>query len=301
MIRLAREFRLVPIVVCAAAALLALKTLGLLFDGGYTLGQPRQALAQTSAEPAAAAEPATDAERGASSVEVKSIRPGGAGRDDRPRPRTQEMFGYPDITGSTPAPKPKPPETSAEGGAKPKEAIHDKAPPAADAKPAEAPASVDVDRPRVSAGERAVLESLNQRRQELEARARELDVRENLLAAAEKRIETRLGELKEQEARITGAYQKRDEAETARFKGLVTMYESMKAKDAAKIFDRLDMKVLLEVATQMNPRRMSDILAQMMPEAAERLTVAIANRSEAPDKGRAPAELPKIEGRPSGS
>lgn len=282
MIRLAREFRLVPIVVCATTSLLALKVLGLLFDGSYTLGQPRQALAEVAAEPMIAVE------RAAKSVEVKSIRP--TRRADTP----QEMFGYPDFTGGTQPAKPKVPEASAEGAA-PKDAAHDDAPPATDERP------INLDTPKISAGERAVLESLNQRRQELEARARELDLRENLLAAAEKRIESRLGELKEVEVRITSAYQKRDEAEVARFKGLVTMYEAMKAKDAAKIFDRLDLRILLEVATQMNPRRMSDILAQMTPEAAERLTVAIANRPEAPDKGRPLPDLPKIEGRPSGT
>ena len=59
------------------------------------------------------------------------------------------------------------------------------------------------------------------------------------------------------------------------------MYENMKPKDAAKIFDRLDIRVLIEVANQINPRRMSDILAQMSPEAAERLTVELANRRRA--------------------
>jgi flagellar motility protein MotE (MotC chaperone) len=77
------------------------------------------------------------------------------------------------------------------------------------------------------------------------------------------------------------------------------MYEGMKAKDAAKIFDRLDMKILLEVAMQVNPRRMSDILAQMNPEAAERLTVELAGKPGASSaKAASAAELPKIEGRP---
>jgi hypothetical protein len=45
---------------------------------------------------------------------------------------------------------------------------------------------------------------------------------------------------------------------------------------------------------------MSDILGLMQPEAAERLTVELANRSGAVEKApaAAPAELPKIEGRP---
>ena len=82
----------------------------------------------------------------------------------------------------------------------------------------------------------------------------------------------------------------KDESDAARLKNLVTMDENMKAKEAAKIFDRLDIRVLLEVATQLNPRRMSDILAQMTPEAAERLTVALAAR---PDKDkREGADLP---------
>ena len=78
------------------------------------------------------------------------------------------------------------------------------------------------------------------------------------------------------------------------------MYENMKAKEAAKIFDRLDMKILVDVASQINPRRMSDILAQMTPEAAERLTVELATRAGS-ERTPPQAELPKIEGRPSGN
>ena len=147
-----------------------------------------------------------------------------------------------------------------------------------------------------SAAEMAILERLQERRTELDARAKELDMRENLLKAAEKRVEARINELKDLEARINNVMQVRDDGEAARFKNVVTMYENMKAKEAAKIFDRLDLKILVEVATQINPRRMSDILAQMTPEAAERLTVELAARSTAKDK---PADLPKIEGKPN--
>jgi flagellar motility protein MotE (MotC chaperone) len=298
MVRLAREFRLVPLVVAAAAGLLALKTFGLIFDGGYTLGQPRAALAQAADEPAAV-EPPSDGPRA-----TKGDAPPRAAAEDPPSERqkswAQEMFGYPEYTGSMSKPKPKPAEQPAEAVPNAGAAPNGQAPEAKSNPKQQVP--LDPDHPMVSAGERAVLESLNQRRLELEARARALDMRENLLAAAEKRLEGRLAELKELEARINASLQKKDEAEAARFKGLVTMYENMKAKDAAKIFDRLDMKILLEVATQINPRRMSDILAQMSPDAAERLTAAIANRSEVPDKGRPPpSTLPKIEGRPSGS
>ncbi len=198
----------------------------------------------------------------------------------------QEMLNFPgkedqgDITGSTQekpkeeAPKPAAPETKSDD---------------ATTRPEEA-------QPQVMPAERAILERLQTRRQELEARAREIDIRESLLKAAEKRIEGKVEEMKAAEARISAASGQNKEADSARLKNIVTMYEGMKPKDAAKVFDRLDMSVLLDIATQIAPRKMSDILGLMLPEAAERLTVEMARRAGA-DKAAATAELPKIEGK----
>jgi flagellar motility protein MotE (MotC chaperone) len=149
-----------------------------------------------------------------------------------------------------------------------------------------------------SSSERAILERLQERRKELDARARELDIREGLIAAAEKRVEGKISELKQAQAQVGTAEQRKDEAEIARLKGLVTMYENMKPRDAAKIFDHLEMSVLIEVASQINPRKMSDILALMSAETADRLTVELANRSQGAGRG-GNSELPKIEGRPA--
>jgi flagellar motility protein MotE (MotC chaperone) len=148
----------------------------------------------------------------------------------------------------------------------------------------------------VSPSERAILERLQSRRQELDARAREIDIRENLLKAAEKRVEARVEELKAIESRITVANQQKNDADAARFKGIITMYEGMKPKDAAKVFDRLEMPVLFEIASQIAPRKMSDILGLMSTEAAERLTTEMARRA-GPDKSASAADLPKIEGK----
>jgi flagellar motility protein MotE (MotC chaperone) len=188
-----------------------------------------------------------------------------------------------DITGSVEA-KPK------EGAAKPEVS----APEAA--KPSETNVAAPEPVPQVSASERAVLERLQARRQELEARAREIDIRENLLKAAEKRIEARVEELKSVETRISATTEQKSEADVARFKGIVTMYEGMKPKDAARVFDRLEMSVLFEIASQIAPRKMSDILGLMAPEAAERLTVELARRASS-DKSVSAADLPKIEGK----
>ena len=272
--RFVRELRLIPVVVLAAAALFLLKVSAIVVEGGYTLIASRAALAQGLGE-------------GQTAKEVELPPPAAlddaaaAPRGDRARSWVRDIYA-PEYTGSV--------------AAKP-----DAAPAPNAAAAAETPAAPAPDTPKLSAGERAVLESLQQRRQELETRAREIDVRDSLLKAAEKRIEMRLQELKDLEARLNGAATKKDEAEVAKFKSLVGMYETMKAKDAAKVFDRLNMRILVEVVNVMNPRRMSDILGQMSPDVAERLTIEIANRSGAVDKAAAPVELPKIEGRPSRS
>ena len=148
-----------------------------------------------------------------------------------------------------------------------------------------------------SAGERAVLERLQERRQEIDSRNRDLDMRENLLKAAEQRMDAKLGELKSIESRVDSATLKRQQTESERFKSIVAMYENMKSKDAARIFERLDMKILVEVSTQMKPAKMAEILGQMSPDAAERLTVELANRASGVKVGA--DALPKIEGRPA--
>jgi flagellar motility protein MotE (MotC chaperone) len=150
--------------------------------------------------------------------------------------------------------------------------------------------------PQISASERAILERLQARRQELDARAREIEIRESLLKAAEKRIEVKVEEAKASDARNSAAAAQKAETDAARFKAIVTMYEGMKPKDAAKVFDRLEMSVLYEIASQIAPRKMADILGLMQPEAAERLTVELARRAS-PDKLQPAADLPKIEGK----
>jgi flagellar motility protein MotE (MotC chaperone) len=280
--RFVRDLRLIPVVALAAGVLFLLKVSAIVIEGGYTLIASHVAMAQGlgagakendfGMPPPAALEDTAPAKRG-----------------DPARSWVRDIYGPPEYTGSVAAaPKADAAAPAGEKGATPEVSS---TPPA------------DVVKPQLSPGERAVLESLQQRRQELETRAREIDVRDSLLKAAEKRIEQRLQELKELEARLTGAATKKDEEEAAKFKSLVSMYENMKAKDAAKIFDRLNMRVLIGVVNAMNPRRMSDVLGQMSPDVAERLTIEIANRSGAVDKAQAPApaELPKIEGKPTKS
>ena len=168
-------------------------------------------------------------------------------------------------------------------------------PPGKDGKPPMPPSGtvISTDGPPVPTGaERAILERLQQRREELDTRARELDLRESLIQSAEKRMDSQLTEIKDTEARIKTETQQKNEAEDVRLKGLITMYENMKPRDAAKIFNGLDDGVLVDVASKINPRTMSEILAQMQADVAQRLTVELASKAAA--GGRNPARARRI-------
>ena len=200
----------------------------------------------------------------------------------------QDNLGYPSTAKADPA--------DITGSVKKEEAPKPAAPATEAPKPDGVVVFPDQNPQSVSPSERAILERLQARRQELEQRAREIEIRESLLKSAEKRIEGRVEEAKATEAKISTATGQKAEQDAARFKGIITMYEGMKPKDAAKVFDRLEMSVLYDIASQIAPRKMSDILGLMQPEAAERLTVELARRAGT-DKSTSTAELPKIEGK----
>ncbi|MCB1493105.1 MAG: hypothetical protein KDJ77_15130 [Rhodobiaceae bacterium] len=143
------------------------------------------------------------------------------------------------------------------------------------------------------ASEQTVLMRLGERRDELDKREEDLNMREKLIEAAEKRVEERVRELKQIEARINEKVAEKPEEEDTSLVNIVAMYEQMKPKDAARIFNTLDLNVLVSVAEKMKPRTMSAVLAAMEAKAAQRLTLALARREA--EKAPAMADtLPKI-------
>jgi flagellar motility protein MotE (MotC chaperone) len=289
MIRFAREFRLIPIVLLATISLFALKVSGLVLDGGYTLAERMEANRNPGLQTTTAAD-IPDYPK--ITIADRAVMP-----DAAPSPRSwaKEMFysdgAKGDVTGSVG-------EGADKAASGPPLKVTEKAPEPAKLEIGGAAYPLEPGKMN-SPGERAVLERLQDRRQELDARTKDLEMRESLLKAAESRVEAKIGELKDMENRVKAAMGARDKAEADRFKSIVSMYENMKPKDAARIFDRLDMKILVDVATQMNSRKMSDVLAQMTSESAERLTVELANRANASMKSVNSDQLPKIDGKPS--
>lgn len=162
------------------------------------------------------------------------------------------------------------------------------------AAPAAEPAAAG--RPSGSPSERSILERLGERREELQQRARDIEAREKLLDEAERRLDAKAVDAKPPDDAPARAATPADDQEAAALKGLVTMYETMKPKDAARVFERLPHDVLVPVVRLIAPRKMAEILAGMSSESAEKLTVALARRQGAPDgRSAAASALPSTE------
>jgi flagellar motility protein MotE (MotC chaperone) len=123
-----------------------------------------------------------------------------------------------------------------------------------------------------------VLRQLAKRRDELDARAKALDDREALLKATEQKIAEQAKQMQQLKAEYEQMKTARDDAAEANLRRLVTVYESMKPEEAARIFETMEGSVLLDVVTRMGERRLAPILAQMSPAKAQALTIAMANR-----------------------
>ena len=333
--------RLLPIVIAATAALLLFKGIGIVTQGGYSLVGTTQAIAAGGGEsaPAEGGGGHTPAERagGADMTDQSPTLEDSAVTMELPSGEAAAAaeggHGAPAPAAETPEIGPAESDVShiacppTDAAADPAAEGHGEAAPEA---AVEDPAAVDpctpdpgvnehgdalplikdsasntlvplADTLKDASSENAINERLAERRTELETREKELDMRSTLLDAAEKRLEERSAELKALEEKIAKMVDDNKTAEQQQFVSLVAMYENMKPKDAATIFNQLDMPVLLGVAKAMNPRKMAPILAKMDPMKAKALTDGIAaDEAPEPESTQAAAEdltnLPQIVG-----
>jgi flagellar motility protein MotE (MotC chaperone) len=130
-----------------------------------------------------------------------------------------------------------------------------------------------------------LLQELSKRRKELDGREGAIVQREGLLMAAENRLEVKINELEGIKTDIETLITKYNAQEEEKFKGLVAIYEKMKAKDSARIFDELDIEILLELFERMKASKSASILAQMKAVRAKEITSRIADRREMPKLG----------------
>jgi flagellar motility protein MotE (MotC chaperone) len=126
------------------------------------------------------------------------------------------------------------------------------------------------------------LQRLSERRETIERRERELQQKESLLKAAEQRMDQKIGQMQAIEKQLQGLVQQYDAKKKAEIEQLVKIYTAMKPKDAARIFDELDMNILLSVVTTMKENKVAPILSQMNAEKARQLTEEMSSRRQIP-------------------
>jgi flagellar motility protein MotE (MotC chaperone) len=248
--------RILPILALAAAALLVLKCMSLWTDVGSAFATISSARA---ADHGAAATEKSEGGEHSTAQEEKAAEPapaaeGAAHGEDKPAPAGEAASAHESEAGD------------------------------AAASPGEEAASPAGEGLQYTRAEVEVLQNLSARRAELDKRAREIDLKEKLLSASEQRVSERIAELKSIEANIQSLLAARKDAEEGQIKSLVKVYESMKPKDAARIFEELEMDILLPVAQRMKEAKFAAILAQMNPDKAKRLTVGLAKQLELPEQ-----------------
>lgn len=133
-----------------------------------------------------------------------------------------------------------------------------------------------------SPAEMDILKQLSARREALDRRAQDVDKREAILKIYEQRIEQKTRELAALRQQIQTLLGQANETQAAQLDNLVKIYETMKPDDAAKIFDTLDMPILLGVIQRMKPKSTAPIMAKMSSERAKEVTVSLLKQDKLP-------------------
>jgi flagellar motility protein MotE (MotC chaperone) len=133
-----------------------------------------------------------------------------------------------------------------------------------------------------SGAEMALIKQLTERRDQLEQRSRTLDSRGALIKVAEQRVDQKIKEMETLRAQLQTMVNQVSSTQQAQIENLVKIYETMKPKEAARIFETLDLAILLGVVQKMKPQRTSAIMAEMKPEKAKEITVALTKQDQLP-------------------
>lgn len=133
----------------------------------------------------------------------------------------------------------------------------------------------------ISPAELKIIQSLSQRRTQLDARDQDFATTLPLMVAAEQKLDAKIQAmeaLKAEMRQLVGQVGEREKEETDR---LVQVYSAMRPKDAAPVMATLEDRVRLPVAAAMRPRTLAAVMAQMTPVQAKELTEKLAARYQA--------------------
>ena len=131
-----------------------------------------------------------------------------------------------------------------------------------------------------SASELKILQSLASRREKLTKKEKNIERKLIQLEAAEKQIDAKIAKLQNYETKLKELIGKYNDGEKKKSQSLVKMYSTMKPKDAARIFNTLDMDILINMFENMKPSTASAILSKMNSERAKEITAELAGNTK---------------------
>jgi flagellar motility protein MotE (MotC chaperone) len=139
--------------------------------------------------------------------------------------------------------------------------------------------------------ELAALQALRERRDQIQRREDAVKKEESRLREAADRLDEKAQELEAMKLSLQTMLSRTSQVEDERLRNLVAIYDAMKPKEAAQIFDKLQDDVLLSVVQRMKPNKISPILAAMNADRAQKLTAMLAAAEQRPSAA-APAAQP---------
>lgn len=126
-----------------------------------------------------------------------------------------------------------------------------------------------------SQSEIMILQELAERREALDLRSKEIDRKAIQLKVAEEEIDKKIKQLQEYEQKLKDLMIEYNQEEKEKISSLARLYTTMKPKDAARIFNTLEMRILIPLLKEMKPSASSAILSQMDSEKARAVTTEL--------------------------
>ncbi|GBQ24647.1 hypothetical protein AA12717_1847 [Gluconacetobacter sacchari DSM 12717] len=120
--------------------------------------------------------------------------------------------------------------------------------------------------PEVTKAETALIRNIVARQSTFDTEQKSLEEQKRIIDAAQSALNEKMRDLDSTMAALAERQAAHRETMSAETDRLVRIYEEMPPKEAAAVFNIMDIHVLVSVANRMNPRKISAVMGYMMPE-----------------------------------
>ncbi|HJK87441.1 MAG TPA: hypothetical protein QKA14_01110 [Candidatus Megaira endosymbiont of Hartmannula sinica] len=121
--------------------------------------------------------------------------------------------------------------------------------------------------------EAILIKKISKRKQDIEKINQNLVNKENMLKIAEDKLNKKAQQMQDMQDKLNEIADQYNYQKDQRILNLVKIYESMRPRDAASIFNDLDEDILLKVALGMKPSKIASIMSYMDTTKAKNLSL----------------------------